>query len=58
VGNEGNGIRDEIGVHIEERIKIPSFAINSKGAASLNVAVAGGIICAEFSRQNAPDYSK
>lgn len=56
LGNEGNGIRDEIGAQISKRVKIPSFASNR--AESLNVAVAAGIICAEFSRQNAPGYSK
>lgn len=58
LGNEGNGIRDEIGVQISKRIKIPSFANNSNKAESLNVAVAAGIFCAEFSRQNIPGYSK
>lgn len=56
LGNEGNGIRKEIEQNIGKRIKIPSFAVNSSGAESLNVAVATGIICAEFRRQNLSSY--
>ncbi len=59
VGNEGNGIRKEIEPHISQKIKIPSFAGNGAGAESLNVAIATGIICAEFRRQGInKDYSK
>ena len=58
LGNEGNGIRNEIGVQINKRIKIPSFSNNGNKAESLNVAIAAGIFCAEFNRQNILGYSK
>lgn len=51
VGNEGNGIRESVGKTIENKITIPSFARGNTGAESLNAAIATGIICAEFKRQ-------
>jgi RNA methyltransferase, TrmH family len=52
IGNEGNGIRKEVEPFISRKIMIPGFAKESGKAESLNVAVATGIICAEFKRQN------
>lgn len=52
IGNEGNGIRESIEKLIENKITIPRFSLRDNGAESLNVAVATGIICAEFKRQN------
>lgn len=52
MGNEGKGIRPTVETFISEKLMIPGFADNSAGAESLNVAVATGIICAEFKRQN------
>ena len=40
IGNEGNGIRDEIYPFIQKKISIPKFG----SAESLNAAVATGII--------------
>ncbi|HKI87576.1 MAG TPA: RNA methyltransferase [Draconibacterium sp.] len=51
VGNEGNGIRESVGKKIENKITIPRFTQKYNGAESLNAAVATGIICAEFIRQ-------
>ena len=51
VGNEGNGIRKEVEPFINKKITIPEFTKNTGNAESLNVAVATGIICAEFNRQ-------
>ena len=51
IGNEGNGIRATVEKEIENKITIPRFTGQNKGAESLNAAVATGIICAEFKRQ-------
>jgi TrmH family RNA methyltransferase len=50
LGNEANGISSEIQSHIDERISIPSYG-QSKGAESLNVAMAGSILLSEFRRR-------
>lgn len=49
IGNEANGISDEVLKHITHRITIP--AANSNGSESLNAANACAIICSEFHRQ-------
>lgn len=51
VGNEGNGIKKETEAGVQKKIMIPHFTTGSNKAESLNVAVATGIICAEFRRQ-------
>ena len=48
MGNEGNGISEEVQKVLTDRIKIPSYT-NSE-MESLNVAVATSIVCAEFRR--------
>ena len=59
IGNEGNGISKEIESEVQIKIMIPSFATENITAESLNVAVATGIICAEFRRQQFfKNYSK
>jgi TrmH family RNA methyltransferase len=50
MGNEGQGISDRISAEIKENISIPAFG--TPAAESLNVAVATGIILAEFSRRD------
>jgi TrmH family RNA methyltransferase len=50
MGNEGQGISDRITAEIKENISIPAFG--TPAAESLNVAVATGIILAEFSRRD------
>ena len=52
VGNEGNGIRNEVEPFINKKIAIPEFTKNNGNAESLNVAVAAAIICSEFKRRS------
>lgn len=47
LGNESKGISEDVQSYIQNLIRIPGFG----QAESLNVAVAGGIICSEFIRQ-------
>jgi len=56
LGNEGNGIREELERKMNKKIKIPAFSKNPDKAESLNVSVAAAIICSEFMRQQ--NYSK
>lgn len=49
IGNEANGISNEVLKHITNHITIP--AANSNGSESLNAANACAIICSEFHRQ-------
>ncbi len=51
MGNEGNGISQEIRPLVTERLLIPSFPPNSPTAESLNVAIATAVTCAEFRRR-------
>lgn len=50
MGNEGNGIRNEVKVMINKTISIPNFSFTPTKAESLNVSVATAIICSEFKR--------
>lgn len=50
IGNESNGISEELLPLIHERISIPPFAV-SGSAESLNAAIAAAVICYEFRRQ-------
>lgn len=50
MGNEGNGISDEIASLVGERLFIPPFPLGAQTSESLNVAVATSIICSEFRR--------
>lgn len=49
IGNEANGISEEVQKHITHFITIP--AANGNGSESLNAANACAIICSEFHRQ-------
>ncbi|MDR1336155.1 MAG: RNA methyltransferase [Tannerella sp.] len=51
MGSEGNGIRPSVEALLDRRLCIPPCPASRTGAESLNVAVATGIICAEFRRQ-------
>lgn len=51
MGNEGNGISKEVAKHISRRLYIPNFPKGSLTTESLNVAIATGIVCAEFRRR-------
>lgn len=50
MGNEGNGIRENVANLIDRKISIPNLSENSTKAESLNVSVATAIICSEFKR--------
>lgn len=51
MGNEGNGISNEIRQRINRRILIPNYPAGCETSESLNVAVATAVICAEFRRR-------
>jgi len=51
MGNEGKGISPEVEALVSKRISIPSFTEGFKGAESLNVGVAAGIVISEFVRR-------
>ena len=51
MGNEGNGISEEVGKLVNHRLYVPNFPNGSTTTESLNVAVATGIVCAEFIRR-------
>ena len=52
MGNEGNGISDEVRSLLTHRLLIPTFPQNKKTAESLNVSIATAIICSEFRRRS------
>lgn len=51
MGNEGNGISEEVGKLINRRLYIPNYPQDRETSESLNVAVATSIVCAEFRRR-------
>ena len=51
MGNEGNGISEDVATCVTERLFIPAFPANRETTDSLNVAVATAVVCAEFRRQ-------
>ena len=51
MGNEGNGISDEVGRLVNERLYIPNYPPQRETSESLNVAIATSVICAEFRRR-------
>ncbi len=51
MGNEGNGIGEEMEGMINKRLYIPNYPMNRDTSESLNVAIATSIVCAEFRRQ-------
>lgn len=52
MGNEGNGVSDEVKAVCSESLLIPSFPSGRKTSESLNVGVATAICCAEFRRKH------
>lgn len=50
MGNEGNGISQEVRQCISNKLLIPTFATSPDKADSLNVAIATAIVCSEFRR--------
>ena len=51
MGNEGNGISAEVAGLVSRRLYVPNYPKGSLTTKSLNVAVATGIVCAEFRRR-------
>ena len=51
MGNEGNGISEEIEQLVNKRLYIPNYPMTRDTSESLNVAIATSIVCAEFRRQ-------
>lgn len=52
MGNEGNGISQEISQRINKRLYIPNYPADRETSESLNVAIATAIVCAEFRRRS------
>lgn len=48
MGNEGNGISQEVRNLLTHKLLIPPFPADNRTAESLNVSIATAIICAEF----------
>ena len=53
MGNEGRGIREEVGQLVNQRLYIPAYPQEKGSTESLNVGMATAIVCAEFRRQAA-----
>lgn len=51
MGNEGNGISEQIAQKVSHRLLIPNYPQGCETSESLNVAVATAIVCAEFRRR-------
>ena len=53
MGNEGRGISRPIEQLVSHKLLIPAYPANRPTSESLNVAMATGIVCAEFRRRAA-----
>lgn len=53
MGNEGNGIGNEVKQLINQKLYIPNYPSTRETSESLNVAIATAVVCAEFRRQAA-----
>ena len=51
MGNEGNGVSPQVAAKVNKRLYIPNYPAERETSESLNVAMATGIICAEFRRR-------
>ncbi len=51
MGNEGNGLSENMRKKVNRSLYIPNFPLGRKTADSLNVAIATSVICSEFRRQ-------
>ena len=58
MGNEGRGITDAVARTVTQKLFIPPWPADRRGSESLNVAMATGIICAEFRRQASAKAAK
>lgn len=50
MGNEGNGVSQEVAQLVSHQLYIPSYPADTPTSESLNVAIATAIACAEFRR--------
>ena len=53
MGNEGRGISAETAHTVTRKLLIPPYPADRRASESLNVAMATGIVCAEFRRRAA-----
>lgn len=51
MGNEGRGVREATARTVTRKLLIPPYPADRRGTESLNVAMAAGIVCAEFRRR-------
>ncbi|MCM1150754.1 MAG: RNA methyltransferase [Alistipes sp.] len=51
MGNEGRGVTPEVAAAVTHRLFIPPYPAGRRTTESLNVAMATGIVCAEFRRR-------
>ena len=51
MGNEGNGLSDEVRRCVSSRLFIPSYPPDVETSESLNVAIATALVCSEFRRR-------
>lgn len=51
MGNEGNGISEEVRKYITHPLRIPSYPDGAETSESLNVAIATAVVLAEFRRK-------
>jgi TrmH family RNA methyltransferase len=51
MGNESQGISDEVAQHVGRRLLIPPYPAGEPAAESLNVSTAAAVVCAEFRRR-------
>ncbi len=51
LGNEGRGVTPAVTQSVTRKLFIPPYPAGRQGSESLNVAMATGIVCAEFRRQ-------
>ncbi len=51
MGNEGQGISDEVAGFITRKLFIPPFPAGNSGSESLNVSIATAVVCSEFRRR-------
>lgn len=52
MGNEGNGVSNEVAQFINKRLYVPSYPTTRETSESLNVAIATAVVCAEFRRRS------
>ncbi len=51
MGNEGRGVSNTVARTVTRKLLIPPYPADRRSSESLNVAMATGIVCAEFRRQ-------